>query len=155
MGIFTWTFADDGRKKLNYDHKGYIACPDGTFIEEPCYNGYGRFNGFDIYDLVVEWNKKDLKNIFQRLKKEDPKHFGLGLENIAIAYADDNIQEVTKLVNKMAERMGQWFLSDWKRNIGIAIACNDDDNKALRYPIKISQSTNIPYDKLRPSKNTQ
>lgn len=34
-----------------------MACPDGTFIHEPCYEGYGEFNGQDVYELVVRWNR--------------------------------------------------------------------------------------------------
>ena len=43
MGYFTWFLSEDRRKKLNYGGKGYIALPDGTFIEESHYFGYGMF----------------------------------------------------------------------------------------------------------------
>lgn len=59
MGSFSWLFADtNNTKNLRADRKGYVACPDGTFICEPCYETYGVFDGKDIYDLVVEWNRK-------------------------------------------------------------------------------------------------
>lgn len=55
MGSFSWLFADtNNTKNLRADRKGYVACPDGTFICEPCYETYGVFDGKDIYDLVVE-----------------------------------------------------------------------------------------------------
>lgn len=38
MGSFSWLFADtNNTKNLRADRKGYVACPDGTFICEPCY----------------------------------------------------------------------------------------------------------------------
>ena len=58
MGCFSWLFADtDNTQNLRTDRAGYIACPDGTFIHEPCYEGYGEFNGQDVYELVVRWNR--------------------------------------------------------------------------------------------------
>ena len=32
----------------------------GTNIRECCYDGYGNFGGYDIYDLVANWNRKYL-----------------------------------------------------------------------------------------------
>lgn len=59
MGSFSWLFADtNNTKNLRADRRGYVACPDGTFICEPCYETYGIFDGKDIYDLVVDWNRK-------------------------------------------------------------------------------------------------
>ena len=53
MGCFSWLFADtDNTQNLRTDRAGYIACPDGTFIHEPCYEGYGEFNGQDVYELA-------------------------------------------------------------------------------------------------------
>lgn len=58
MGCFSWLFADtDNTQNLRIDRAGYIACPDGTFIHEQCYEGYGEFNGQDVYELVVRWNR--------------------------------------------------------------------------------------------------
>ena len=34
MGCFSWLFADkDNKTNLRIDRKGYIACPDGSFIK--------------------------------------------------------------------------------------------------------------------------
>lgn len=59
MGSFSWLFADtNNTKNLRANRRGYVACPDGTFICEPCYETYGIFDGKDVYDLVVDWNRK-------------------------------------------------------------------------------------------------
>lgn len=59
MGSFSWLFADtNSTKNLRANRRGYVACPDGTFICEPSYETYGIFDGKDIYDLVVDWNRK-------------------------------------------------------------------------------------------------
>lgn len=59
MGSFSWLFADtNNTKNLRADRRGYVACPDGTFICEPSYETYGIFDGKDIYDLVVDWNRE-------------------------------------------------------------------------------------------------
>ena len=56
--MLSWLFADtDNTQNLRIDRAGYIACPDGTFIHEQCYEGYGEFNGQDVYELVVRWNR--------------------------------------------------------------------------------------------------
>lgn len=59
MGSFSWLFADtNNTKNLRANRRGYVACPDGTFICEPSYETSGIFDGKDIYDLVVDWNRK-------------------------------------------------------------------------------------------------
>ena len=73
MGCFTWTLANRTPKKvrgryaaqciLRYDSYGAIVCPDDTIISEPHYEGYGVFDGKDVYDLVVDWNKDYLTEI--------------------------------------------------------------------------------------------
>lgn len=74
MGYFTWTAANRTPRKLrNSDYAancklgyfGYaaIVCPDDTLITEERYEGYGKFDGHDVYDLVVDWNKDHLTEI--------------------------------------------------------------------------------------------
>lgn len=95
MGYFTWT---DARReprllkngdysvtdKIGYDGFAKVVCPDDTEICEPYYEGYGMFDGHDIYDLVVDWNKDHLDEIFARLAQKDPKHWGWQFKNLAI-----------------------------------------------------------------------
>ena len=68
------------------------------------------------------------------------KFFGESFIPIALAYADDDMDKVNSIVEKYAEQCGEWIKKDWKRNIGIMLACEDEDNDSLRYPIKITRN---------------
>ena len=64
MGQFSWLdcktkqqIIDDKRKDV------FVLVPKefgGGHIKETCYDGYGHFGGYDIFDLVADWNRKDL-----------------------------------------------------------------------------------------------
>ena len=156
MGCFTWKFADDGRKKLPYGGKGYIALPDGTFIGEDRYDGYGMFGKYDAYDVVTDMNKEYLKDIFDMMERETGgSYFGKELKDVAAAYQDGDGEALKKAITVAAEN--QPFIRDeWKRNIGIAIA-SDEFNSGIPFPLKIT-STDKPkktYAQLKPSMGTQ
>ncbi len=169
MGVFTWTdarrkspkinrYGDYSRKDvLEYGSFGKIVCPDGTEICEECYDGYGRFGSYDAYEVVVDWNKNDLKEIFVKKLKE--KSFGSNLAGIAARLAEGiSDEEITSDVKKLVSEgsMPEYLIRDWKRNIGIAIACGDKDNESLRYPLKITTTrARVRYEDLYPSKSTQ
>lgn len=172
MGCFTWTDAKK-KPKLNkngdytrsslianggYDEYAKVVCPNNTVLEEPYYYGYGIFAGHDIYELVVDWNRKYLQEIYSRLS-ENKNHFGMGLrqaaEMLANGIPEEEIQEwISEQIN--AKKLMPYLEKDWKRNIGIAIACHDEDNKALPYPIKITSNRKpVKYEELEISLNTQ
>lgn len=156
MGIFTWYYADKPEQKLPYGGIGYIACPDGTFEGGNIYDGYGVIGGHDPYELVVDWNKDHLPEIVEKLEGGTKHHFGVPCEsNIALAYAEGDMDKVNQMVQAVAERCGSWYLKDWKRSIGIMIACEDEDNDALPYPIKITSKPEGDYKTLPVSHSTQ
>lgn len=168
MGIFTWT---DARLKsperrdyeyrrrdlVEYGSYGKIVCPDNTVYETECYDGYGSFGGKDAYELVVEWNREDLKSIFTTIV--DCKKFGRKLAGIAARFAEGaSDEEIREDVRKQVAEgtLSEFLVSDWKRNIGIAISCDDKDNASLRYPIKIVNTReSVRYENLYPSRSTQ
>ena len=165
MGYFSWLFADkNNEQNLRIDKSGYIACPDGDFIKESCYEGYGEFNGFNIYELVVYWNRKFLA--------ANPD-FVLPHERRKIGATDGKTVKSTQALKDF-----WWYptisdlsipLEDFDsavkdrkdipvvlrelRCIGIDIACHNEDNAALPYPIKITKTKKVRYDKLPASKN--
>ena len=47
--------------------------------------------------------------------------------------------------------MREKYSDDYKRIIGIDIACYDEQNASLPYPIKIVHNGNIPYEQALPS----
>lgn len=156
MGYFTWT---DGNRKpriitdrygckeyhradvVGYDQQVIVVCPDDTEIIEPSYYGYGIFGGRDIYELVVDWNKEYLADIFAQLERDNPGgYFGQGDKEIAIAYQQGND-------NPSTDRY-------WKRDIGIAIACTNNAN--IPFPIKMTRVVHHkPYAEMYPSISTQ
>lgn len=61
MGQFSWMYADTmNAKALCEGGTAYVVMPDGGYIYEDDYDGYGRFGGQDVYDLVADWNRKYL-----------------------------------------------------------------------------------------------
>ena len=48
--------------------------------------------------------------------------------------------------------MSQKYGKDWKRDIGIDIACYDEQNEDIPYPIKITSKV-MEYDSVSPSKS--
>ena len=168
MGYFTWTLANKkeetnkygdyrSRCKLSYGGYGAVVTPDNQKIEADHYDGYGIFGRYDVYDLVVDWNRDYLEEIFDRLKKENPDGFwGDNLRELAIAYQNHDDAKVEEQIRIVSDEM-PFLREDWKRNIGITIACDDENNNALPYPIKIVDCRrNKPsYDKLHPSHSCQ
>lgn len=169
MGFFTWT---DARReprtnkrgdfitadKIGYDCFAKIVCPDNTEISEPYYEGYGIFDGKDVYDLVVDWNKTHLSEIFDKMLADDPKCWGYHLRNLAVCYQNDDMQgidnELQSIINSGEE--GPHFKNEWKRAIGIAIACSEKNNQRLPFPIKITRmKRKRAYADLYPSYNCQ
>ncbi len=166
MGYWTWTDArfknpketkwGDYCKNQTIGYGGFakIVCPDNTEICEDYYDGYGMFGDYDAYDLVAEWNREDIAEIFE--EKRAKKAWGSGLYDIALLFAEGRPdKEITEYVKKTRTE-SPFLVDDWKRNIGIAIACEEENNKSLRYPLKITTLRNHrDYDKLYPSIVTQ
>lgn len=150
MGCFSWKFADtNNRRRLKIGQPSLVACPDGMFIPDRSYNGYGHFGCEDIFDLVATWNREyAARNPDHRL------HGGHTLSEYPWYefYADLSLPE-HKVIEKWHKKVGwdeKYRGADW-RNIGITIACNDADNAALPFPIKICMGTKKSYAELPPS----
>lgn len=143
MGCFSWMYADtDNNKPLNIDERAYVICPDNTVIEEKYYDGYGEFGGHDIYELVSDWNK-DYISVANLRKPQRNLN--------ALRRYEKDCQMLTDFVNgKSDEYMISQYGKYWKREIGINIACHDDQNAALKYPIKICKRPTA-YETLPPS----
>ncbi len=61
MGYFSWRCAVTGKSiACVASTRGpvpcVVVCPDDTAIREDCYDGYGDFGGYDIYELVAQWH---------------------------------------------------------------------------------------------------
>jgi hypothetical protein len=153
MGCFSWLFADtNNTHNLRMGKSGYIACPNGTFIHEPCYDGYGEFDGRDVYELVVQWNREFIA--------ENPDHL---LPHVFYYSSGEKKQyrlkdfcwypvvaDLSIPTEKLAEAIDKYLretLDNYSsymaelRCVGIDIACYAEDNASLPYPIKITRTT--------------
>lgn len=145
-------YADtDNKKALKIGKDSFVICPDDTVIENHGYNGYGIFGGKDIYELVVDWNRKYLSpKMLRRPHKKSygsPESYERAMKDYnfwrkVLKYAKDhNDEDCKKLASKGRVRP----FREWKRELGIEIACYDDQNAALPFPIKITRTKNKHY----------
>ncbi len=144
MGCFSWMFADTNNEKaLCIGHPGYLVRPDGSFFLERCYDGYGRFGSQDVFDLVADWNREFLSRNPDYIVPQhgttvqaDGSYKEAECKPVSSfewypAYSDLSLnrQEVVK-------RSG---ISEY-RIIGIELACYNDQNEKLPFPIKVCES---------------
>lgn len=153
----------------------------GKYILETCYDGYGHFGNYDVYELVALWNRKNMPLNTSAVKEPELSDFdGLwdfekeelrkkGANDDDIEKADK--EEKNKCYEIAKERyhresqmlcdfkadtpdeiMKQKYGKDFLRIIGIDIACEDEDNFALKFPIKIT-SVEMSYSSANPSKS--
>lgn len=140
MGQFSWIYSDTNEQLINNKIADtYLLVPKpfqekyGKAIYEDCYDGYGRFGRYDIYDLISEWNKDMLPEIIRRIKNGNWR-----------CSADE--KDVTNLQNYYEGKPITCEL----RWLGIIMACIDEDNFALEYPIKIT-TKEMEYENASPS----
>lgn len=142
MGQFSWIYADTNKQVVdNKRADTYLLVPKpfqekyGKVIYEPCYDGYGRFGRFDIYNLVPEWNREMIPEIIRRIKNGTWK----------CGTRDSDIQNLQNYYEGKD-------ISCELRWLGIVMACYDEDNFSLEYPIKIA-SKPMEYEDVCPSKS--
>lgn len=167
MGFFTWTDARheprirrDGdfqtRDKIPYGGFAQVICPDNTAIKEPYYDGYGLFDGHDIYELAAEWNRPYMKELFQDITKFNG--WGATLKPIAEAYQDGGDTAAQAVAETRKPDDGLLYVKEeWKRLLGITIACVSDMKEVkCPYPIKIVRTKGkYRYEDLVPSLSCQ
>lgn len=186
MGQFSWIYSDIHKQLLDDIYADtYLLVPKpfqekyGKAIYEGCYDGYGNFGRYDVYELVALWNRENLPSETRALRlpkveeygglfdseKEELRKKGMTEEEIKKAdaekqqeYCDKAILRYKKVLlrnkdfannvpdNVMKEKYGRNYL----REIGIDIACYDEDNTALTYPIKIT-TKEMEYEEVAPS----
>lgn len=152
MGCFSWMFADTyNQENLCNGRRAYLALPDGSHLKQYPYEGYGEFGGKDVYELVVDWNLMDIDT-------EKPKP--LSHPDARVEYWFDWEKQLISalkqggdaLANEVAAKLRAdgtlplYAAHDWKRDIGISIACGTYRNAHLRYPIKVMKRADSKYD---------
>lgn len=140
MGQFSWIYSDTNKQLIdNKCTDSYLLAPEpfqdkyGKAILEDCYDGYGHFGKYDVYELIPEWNKEMIPEILRRIKNGTWK----------CRTCDNDIK------NLQAYHKGEKIDCEL-RWLGIVMACYDEDNAALEYPIKIT-TKEIEYENVKPS----
>ena len=174
MGQFSWLdciteeqIVDDKERDV------YVLIPKefgGGHIVEHCYDGYGHFGGKDIFDLVATWNREVLSDnpnfifpyAFERAQRIGVKYnwnsnyhecIDLQIHNKPWYefYKDLNLS-VAEVCNAMTTKLDRTYPYEW-RYIDIDLACYDEDNEALPFPIKITHDPHACYEFCPPSKS--
>ena len=160
MGQFSWCTSDTKKSiPCTYDaYEGapsvvYLLNPFGEPYKESDYDGYGKFGGRDVYELVVEWNREYLSAA--NIKKPKREEWAAGEEwdesfNAALARYNGSCEAIEAYAHgatdeQMKTQYGRFLSylrdgSDWMRCLGIQIACRDEQHVKLRYPIKIVET---------------
>lgn len=163
MGSFSWYTSDTGRAILLHKPlRVYALQPDGEPLVEKEYDGLGEFGGHDIYDLVADWNRKYLSEHPEFLILDGPSEWCEELNTYLhtepkradsyvwySAYAD--LTKSREEVEREVRQQENWSTFNYRR-IGIDIACHDECNVMLPYPIKLVQKP-VPYGEAKPSMN--
>ncbi|MBE6021923.1 MAG: hypothetical protein E7231_01665 [Cellulosilyticum sp.] len=177
MGFFSWIDCCDSKKNTKSALKTcYVLVPEeftdilGNHIKENFYDGMGHFGGYDIFELIAEWNKQVLS---EELLEDAPKLEDFGglygfekeslrregkteaeIEAMDLAqkqeFYDMAIERRERLVNSMRDyKAGMYsddlelkYGDDWKREIGNYIA----ESEKLPYPIKITYNEDAIYE---------
>ena len=170
MGQFSWLDCITGEQIIdNKERDVYVLIPKefgGGHIIEHCYDGYGHFGGYDIFDLVATWNREALSkkpnfifphaleraNYVLEISKQDENYseiIDVQIHNKEWykAYSDLDLteEEVVDIIKD-----SDYWVDDW-RAIGIDISCYDEDNEALPFPIKITHDSHACYELCNPS----
>lgn len=126
MGCFSWNFCNRKGAMVIGDEqdacflipKEFVKHYGAEYIYQNWYDGYGMFGEYDVYVEVAKWNREYLKEIYERMSDDE----------LVFASVSD-IEAFMK---------GRLDDEEKIRNIGIDIACGNEQNCILPYPIKIA-----------------
>lgn len=162
MGSFSWYASDTHRAiRSHRPFPVYALRPDAEPLLEADYEGYGEFGGHDIYDLVADWNRQYLAEhpgflIFQHGRvwsEEMGSYFPAAPKRVDEFPWYPLYADLTKSQKDIERELRESGTPFWHyRSIGIAIACYDDQNLKLPYPIKLVESP-VPYAAAAASKH--
>lgn len=148
MGQFSFMYADrNNMENVTYREEAYVLLPGGKESIHASYDLYGNFGRHDIYDVVVDMNRQHItEDMLCDVRSYPGKREHISARLMQGGYSDEEILEALS-----KEGYEGTALREWKRNLGISIACYDEDNASLPYPIKITKEP-ADYDSVPPSK---
>lgn len=133
MGQWSYLYANTDNKKAMLDNvkaDSYLLVPPpfqskyGKYILETEYDGYGHMGGYDVHELVIEWNRDFIPMIIKQRNGKSADGREMNVDSLMAYYEGREI-------------------SCPLRYLGIEIACYNEDNASLPFPIKI---TNAPCE---------
>lgn len=139
MGFYSWKYCNDARKRMIIGKQmdSYLLVPKeftdtfGEYIHDSYYDGYGHISYIDIYEFVAVCNRKWISEhpevILPSYSKRQKKLSDFKWYKV---FSDLNVP-----IDEVSSLVGEYFEL---RQIGIDIACEDADNKAIKYGLKIS-----------------
>lgn len=162
MGSFSWYASDTKRAIRSHNpFPVYALLPDGDPLLEKSYEGYGEFGGQDIYELVADWNRKYLAEHPGFLvrqhghvwSEEMHSYLPVGPKRVDEFPWYPLYADLTKSRKDIERELRETGTAFWEyRNIGIDIACGDERNMMLPYPIKLVEHP-VPYPAAAASKH--
>ena len=163
MGQFSWLDCVSGKQIVDDKVKDvFVLVPKefgGGHIKETCYDGYGHFGGYDIFDLVADWNREVLSRnpnfILPHEVQKESHGFSNDSGKVKLNYWYKHYSNLNLTKEEVVEKIKQdsntnYF--EW-RYIGIGLACYDEDNEALPFPIKITYDKHACYELCVPSES--
>lgn len=134
MGQFSWLYSNTGKQMVDGKQKdSYLLVPEKfqkemgeKWLLETCYDGYGNFCSMDIWLLAEKWNRAFIPEILKRHREG----------NWHCSFDEKTERSMADLY--AGRRKEKDFNEEELRWIGICMACYDEDNFALPYPIKIT-----------------
>ena len=154
MGQFSWLDCKDTSRQIldNVIADVFLLIPQefgGGSYHESCYNGYGMFGSHDVYEEVATWNRKNITtdNIEKPVRSAWPCDTeGNKWYQLAVSRYEKQCKRLIDFRSgKTPAEMTALYGRDYLREIGIDIACLDSQNKALKYPIKITHDATAIY----------
>ena len=159
MGQFSWLDCCNNRPIMDNREKDvYVLVPEefrdtyGERIKEEYYDGYGNFGGYDAYDLVAIWNRDHIGKENIRVP-EEKRYAGKEYYERAVDRYNECVERIEDFaVRKLTdEKMQEKWGGDYLREIGIDIACYDEENSSMEYPLKITYNPDAVYEACPPS----
>ena len=157
MQQFSWCDCISGNQIINgIDKDVYVLIPKefgGGHIIEHCYDGFGHFGDYDIYELVADWNRQYLEpdfvfpseitkyGFYQQIRQFNPEY------NETFQFKAKEKPWYCPYKDASLSKAGIEFVinQDYK-TIGQELTAFDEDNAALPFPIKITYNCDAVYE---------